>query len=358
MRKLELLKIELMAHGMKVDPSAYSKLTAKGVPVSLKEYPTTSGISLYLGEDIYVNSPFFEEFCRETDLMLVYDGSNFSLKSPTEEYIVKPIPIPHYYDKRNRKGILYSSMAMTHTDRVRISPIQGCSFSCKFCDVSFMHQYHQHDVNDLIESIEIALKDEVLRAKHVLISGGTPVKEDYLYIDSVYKQVPERFNVPVDVMMAPYRDLSYIERLFSYGIHAISINMELYDKNISEKYMPQKSKIGRDYYLRFIKKAVDVFGYGKVQSLLLVGLESREGTLKGVEALANLGCLPVLSPFRPSSRTPLGHLQPPSVAMMTEIYEESLQIVGKYGVKLGPRCIPCHHNTLTFPDRSGFYFHN
>jgi hypothetical protein len=358
MKKLELLKIELMSRGMTVTTLAHKKLTEHGAPLSLKEYPTTSGIGLNLGDDIYVNAPFFERFCKETNIALDYDGRGFFLISHNEKYDVKPIPIPNYYDKKNKKGLLYSSMAMTHTDRVRISPIQGCSFSCKFCDMSFTREYYKHNISDLIESIKIALEDDILPAKHVLISGGTPLPKDHSYIDQVYQQVAETFVVPVDVMMAPFRDLQYLERLYSWGINALSVNMELYDKDVARKYMPQKSEIGRDNYVRFIKKAVEVFGYGKVQSLLLIGLESEEHTLKGVETLASLGCLPVLSPFRPSPNTPLGDLLPPNAAEMIEIYQKSLEIANEYGVKLGPRCIPCHHNTLTFPDRSGFYFYS
>ncbi len=33
----------------------------------------------------------------------------------------------------------------------------------------------------------------------------------------------------------------------------------------------------------------------------------------------------------------------------------ALDVVERHGVKLGPRCIACQHNTLTFPDASGAY---
>ena len=87
----------------------------------------------------------------------------------------------------------------------------------------------------------------------------------------------------------------------------------------------------------------------------MVGLEPIEDTLRGVDALAQRGCEPVLSPFRPSPDTPLGDVSPPGEAELVEVYERSVEVAGRHGVKLGPRCIPCQHNTLSFPDDSGYY---
>ena len=41
--------------------------------------------------------------------------------------------------------------------------------------------------------------------------------------------------------------------------------------------------------------------------------------------------------------------------MLAEVYMRALDVVERHGVKLGPRCIACQHNTLTFPDASGAY---
>ena len=45
-------------------------------------------------------------------------------------------------------------------------------------------------------------------------------------------------------------------------------------------------------------------------------------------------------------------------AMVGAIGLSTANIVERYGVKLGPRCIPCQHNTLTFPDDSGAYYYS
>ena len=95
-----------------------------------------------------------------------------------------------------------------------------------------------------------------------------------------------------------------------------------------------------------------------MRSLLLVGLEPLERTLAGIEFLASLGCDPVLSPFRPAPGTELSDHRPPSADLMLEAWERSSQIVERHDVKLGPRCIPCMHNTVTAPDDSGAYYYS
>ena len=95
---------------------------------------------------------------------------------------------------------------------------------------------------------------------------------------------------------------------------------------------------------------MQVYGLGRVRSLLLVGIEPIEDTLAGVEALAARGCDPVLSPFRPDPSTPMRAIPPPTEADLGEVWERSEEIVARYGMRLGPRCVPCMHNTLTFPE--------
>jgi len=96
-----------------------------------------------------------------------------------------------------------------------------------------------------------------------------------------------------------------------------------------------------------IESAAVAFGPGQVRSLLLIGLEDMEQTLKGVEEVAKRGCDPVLSAFRPAPGTPLEDVKPPTVEYVREIFLRSRDIVNKFpGVELGPRCAPCKHNSV------------
>ncbi|MBU3905371.1 MAG: radical SAM protein [Nanoarchaeota archaeon] len=357
LKQIEILKIELLSNGMKISPSAKEALTERGKrPITLAEYATTSGIPLKLKNDIWVNAPFLEDFCKKSNIVLDFNGDTYFVIWENKKYIAEPTPVPAYFDKKNKRGVPYINLGVTHTDRVRISPIEGCYFACKFCDLNLL-PYKKKRISDLIEVIEVAVNDEILPAKHGIISGGTPRPEDRNYFTKVMKEIPKAVDIPMDAFVPPWANLDYIEKIYSFGLNEISINIEIWNEKIAKSIMPQKAVIGRDRYLKFIEKAVDTFGKEKVRSIILVGLEPMKDLFEGVENLAKIGCSPVLSPFRPSPKTPLAKWPSPTVKQLVDAYEGSKKIVKKYNIKLGPHCIPDHHNTLTFPDKSNYYYY-
>lgn len=361
--ELERLKLRLMTYGIRVSDQAKAELSEQGQhPLTLAEYVTTSGITLVLGEDIWVNAPiadFNPNFVTSPSEVLDLGESGFVLRSKSGDTPAKVLPVPAYHDKRNDSAELYSSYAATHADRVRISPIEGCGIACSFCDLPYRFRYRRRRVDGLIDSLSVALSDKRLPARHVLISGGTPKPSDYDFERMVYRAVAERFvDVKVDVMMVPMPGLLDLRELKNFGIWGLSLNIELYDDTIARKIMPAKARLGSRHFLNVIEQAVDVFGSGRVRSLILVGLEPMTATLKGVRELASRGCEPVLSPFRPDPATPLRDHLPPSVDYLERTFIECSEIAAEYSVKLGPRCIPCQHNTLSFPDSSGYYYYS
>ena len=151
--------------------------------------------------------------------------------------------------------------------------------------------------------------------------------------------------------MAPRRGLlDHLEAVHDFGVNAIYMNMELFDDELALQIMPQKRAISKERYLALLAQATSIFGEGNVRSLLIVGLESIESTLDGVRALAEIGCDPILSPFRPAPETSLAKIAPPKAKQLEDVWLRAKEIVSEYpNVELGPRCAPCHHNTLTFP---------
>lgn len=370
--QLENTKIGLFNLGITVSPEAREAIQGtEQKPLSTGDYASTSGIALYLGQNIYVNAPFVDNngnFVNEsTPYSLDFEPSEgLYVACGPERYPVQHIPVPGYWDKLNKSGVPYKSLAVTHIDRVRISPVSGCAIACQFCDSPYTERYRKQPVDDLIDAVKTAVRDEVLPAKHVLISGGTPKPEDYEYENQVYSSVAGLSpNLAVDIMMAPASDSFYgrlLEpaKLKSYGIHGLAINMELFNPEIAKRRARGKYDIGQKAYLDFIEESVQEFGLGRIRSLLMVGIEPLEDTLKGVQALAERGCDPVLSPFRPSPLTPLRKELPPTIELQREAYLRAREIVSRYsGVELGPRCIPCQHNTLAFPYQTDdtFYHH-
>ena len=359
----EHLKVELMTHGLTITEEASHVLKGQNGtrPMTLADYASTSGITLEIDSDIWVNAPikdFNPNFVSQSPFRLEFREDQFFVCSDALEVKAKPIPVPSYYDKTASTGEQYILYAITHTDRVRVSPIEGCSFGCSFCDSSFKYKYRKKSIEGLIEAVRVALQDPVLPARHIMISGGTPYREDFDYLNEVYEKITKAFlSVPLDIMMVPIPGLLEFEFLKDIGVKGLSLNIELFNEDIARKLMPKKSKLSRKAWIDAMDQAVKVFGQGRIRSMLLVGLESLNDTVRGVELLAEHGCEPVLSPFRPDPVTPLYHHSPPGVRFLSEVYERSMEAAARHGMKLGPRCIPCQHNTLTFPDGSDYYFH-
>ena len=367
LRHDEELKLYLLAHGIAINSIAEKVwLDLHGGPLSLSEYASTSGICLFTASDVWINAPFLESFTGGTSAVLDHRDEVFVVDFAGERTPVTVVPVPRYHeqfwvDESDGRRYRYTNLGVTHTDRVRLSPIEGCDWRCTFCDLPYEFRYRRKPLEELIRVVELAVKDNP-PARHVLISGGTPTKEDEPWLDDVYAAVARSSPIPVDVMMPARRDLTYPSWLRSVGVNMLSINLEVSDPDRAKRITPNKHRnFGRAYYLDYIEAAVEAFGVGFVQSLMVFGeaVEPLESTLVGIRDLVDRGCLPVLSPFRPDATTPMGKAGalPPTVDEMRRAWEGTQEICEKAdnGVKPGPRCIPCHHNTVTFPDGSDFY---
>jgi len=360
------IKIHVLANGIKIDPEAERVWSEeyKG-PISLNEYASTSGVCLRVddGRDgIWINAPYIQEFARDADTTLRHSG-RFILERSGLELDVAVIPVPAFHSHtfmNQGDARSYTDLGVTHTDRLRISPIEGCGMVCKFCNIPYESRYKKKPEEELLRVIEIAKEDEQTPARHVLISGGTPRREDEPWEDEMYESIITNSPLPVDIMMTPREDPGYVRRLGAVGVNALSVNIEIFDSERARRFIPNKSRrFGPQGYLDYIEKAVDVLGVGRVQSLILFGsaIEPMESTLKGVRALVDRGCIPVLSPFRPDERTPMEHEPTTTEEEMKVVYERTAEICEQSGagVKPGPRCVPCHHNTVAFSDGSDFY---
>jgi hypothetical protein len=359
------MKFALFFGGIKVTPEAAAFVMRPygSRPLTLADYASTSGVSLQLEGDVWVNAPISahnpnmvfdpcHELRVENERLYVCDTGN------GVEVAARFVPVPEYHNQRNQDGDLFTDYVHTHTDRARISPIRGCAMRCQFCDIpyEFKGRYYKKPITRLLEAATQAINDPVQPAMHLLISGGTPGVRDYAYLREVYRSVITTLKeVGTDIMMAPIPGVIDLEELIQCGVNELSLNIEIWDCERARRIMPEKHRMGRTSYLDFITDSVDRLGSGRVRSILMVGLEEPESTLAGVEALAKVGCVPVLSPFRPDPITDLANLPPPSVDDMIRIFLESTEIVSRYGIKLGPSCIPCSHNTMTLTDGSDDY---
>ncbi len=360
------LKLNVLANGITVDPLAEEAWREEyDGPMSLNEYASTSGICMKVEDGasgIWLNAPYTQEFTHSALWRLQHDGG-FVLQQADTHFEVEVVPVPAYHAKTYTDGGVerpYTNLGVTHTDRIRISPIEGCGMVCHFCNIPYELKYRKKTEEDLLRVVQAAENDAQAPARHVLISGGTPRGKDEAWIDGVYEFIADQSPIPVDVMMPARHDMQYPSWLRDRGVNLLSVNLEISDPGRALEITPSKArKLGREHYLNYIERAVQDMGVGAVQSLMVFGgsVEPIDSTLEGIQDLVDRGCIPVLSPFRPDPRTPMENLPPASEEEMREVYERTLEICDKSGsgVKPGPRCIPCHHNTVAFDDGSDFY---
>ncbi len=350
----DLLKFRLLSEGIAISADARIRLDELRGERDLTpaDYASTTGLILRLEDDVWVNAPFGDfnpEFVHSPQSQLRLDESG-AFRVECDEMSSRAwvwLP-PRYHGRRLSCGLPANDFVFTHGDRVRLAPIGGCALGCRFCGISYEDDYRLKPVGAMIEALRLALSDPLQPARHVLISGGTPVPSDVPYLRAVYERVLEAFpEVDVDIMMGPVEGLFDLGRLKELGLNELSVNIELVNHEISRELMPQKHRWGMDRYLALISQAAEVLGPGKVRSMLLVGLEPAEDTLAGVRAVLDAGGTPVLSPFRPDGATPLRGVAPLSAQDLLTIYTEAADMARQVGTQLGPTCPPCTHNTLT-----------
>jgi hypothetical protein len=107
-------------------------------------------------------------------------------------------------------------------------------------------------------------------------------------------------------------------RIEPQAVHSLQLgqppmNIELWDKNFFNSIYPGKRDHcgGWDHWVKALEYAVDVFGWGRVRSNIVAGIEPKESTLAGVEYLASKGVICFAGAWCPNPGSALeGHRTP------------------------------------------------
>jgi hypothetical protein len=351
------LKLRLLGEGLRITEAARGSLDAIAGASGLTsaDYASTSGPILALEDDVWVNAPVADHnanFVTEAGTVLDVDSDGFTLEGRDGLACrARFWPQPSYHGRTNEFGPL-THYVVTHGDRARLSPLRSCAMTCEFCNIPYedpIQTYALKPLDGCLTALRVALADPAQPAHHVLISGGTPKPKDVGFHRELYRRVLTEFrDVDVDIMMAPVEGVFDVAELAAYGVRDLSINIEVFDRDRAKAVARQKFHQGLQHYLDVIEQAAATLGPGRVRSMLLVGLESRESTLAGCEAILRRGGVPVLSPFRPDPVTPMRDVPPPTAEELRESYLRARDLAAAYGGFLGPDCPPCTHNTLGF----------
>lgn len=340
------LKIMLLSHGITISRKAKEYLNMTN-GINFYEF---SAIDLLLNDKYYINVPYQTNFSQLSPFSIDLDENGLNLCYCNQNIAnAKVRGVDRLSEKTSSSGIPYSEIAYLGNDRLRIFHRLGCFYKqirrgCKFCDIE--NDNRPLPLTDIKEVIDDY--NHCSNIRHYLIGGGSQNPDDnFEFICQVAKYLKSKSKKPIYLMSLPTNNMDTLDHLKQSGITEVSFNIEIFDRTLAKKYMPGKGEIPLEVYLDALRMSVELWGNtGNVRTIFIVGLESKQSLIKGIEQVCKMGVSPILSLFKPIEDTPLSHLLPPSDTDILDIVKQTKHICKKYGVPLGPTCAYCEDNTL------------
>lgn len=360
MNKKAELKIELLCYGVRCEegiaPKAYptrgkSRAGVAGSgknfivnPRSENEFVVNAGVL----QPFLENSPF--EFRR-------IDGKGYILRNG-EVLCRATFFEPRWHSMKAGEIVRLhgkSSLALALTN---ICMFKQEGVGCKFCIINIGGENVIHKPEDVANAIaEIESNSEIrkyvdfdgnegiVEPEDININSGT-LKEGTmvsLYSETA-KKIREISELPIGIEITPVGKESLLE-LKNSGIDSLYINIEVFSNSARKKVIPGKDGLfSAEKYLQTLEKAVKIFGENQVASWILIGLESVEETITGVEAIAEVGAIPLPRPFRPLFNSELENHPPPrfeDAKVIYRVWSKTLKNHGLNPLKTTAGCAKC-----------------
>lgn len=304
------LKLELITKGVRLDRKALQSPEVVRALEIAGQVHNSLELDLILPGKVLVNIAIQECLDKDTNYLLTKEGEDFYIVSGGGMVKAFLVPPPEFYNKYTSSGVLMAKIARTYGDYLLVTPTGVCEFlkgdlACRYCDIE-SKKSPDRSVNDVLETIEAALDEGA--AEFVCLNVGYLSTDDggIAKILPYVRAIKERFNVLICVQAQPPKTDEWIDITYASGIDSLAYNLEVYDPDIFKTIAPGKmSLVGRDRYFQALGRAAKVFPSGAVVSNLIVGLETIESTLKGIDLLTSMGVVPTLPIFRPVAGTDL-----------------------------------------------------
>lgn len=340
------LKIMLLSHGVTLSKAAHEYFNSEN-GINYKEF---EALDLVLNNKYFINVPYQTNLTELSPFVIdLFDNRVWLYYCDKKlcEAVVRGVdPLS---EKKTRTGIEYFNIAYLGQDRLRIFHRLGCyykqnGYGCGFCDLeNDIRNLDFDSIKEVIDSYE-----HIPGIRHYLIGGGSENPQDnFSVVKRISQYIRQKTNKPIYLMSTPPLDPQILLELKESGITEVSFNIEIFDRDKATEYMPGKGKISLQTYFEALKNSVNIWGNtGNVRTIFIVGLESKNSLLTGIDNICRLGVSPILSLLKPIDGTPLSHLLPPPDEEILDIVCKTETICKKYGVPMGPTCVCCEDNTL------------
>ncbi|BDG02385.1 radical SAM protein [Anaeromyxobacter oryzae] len=338
LKEAQYRELELKAHvsqeGITFDPAIFDHADVGGEHQEqvhcLFEYDTDTHVGLELPPYLVLPHGLVALFNynRRSPNRLERDGKRFFLVRRDGEAIpVEFAKRPRYYRQETSDGTQMRTVAVHNTDGVVfVAYSNECSLKstgkdCLFCNINATRDTYGDAEGvrwkyprQIGETIAAAYAEG---ARHLTISGGfVPERREVDYYLDVAESIKEQTGLEdfngTACIGAP-QDLSIIEKYKEVGYRTLAINIEVWNEHFFRAYCPGKEQLcgGQKHWIAALEHAVGVFGRGRVRSNMVGGLESKQSTLEGIEALTAKGIIAISPAWFPNPGSALeGHRSP------------------------------------------------
>lgn len=345
------VKIALLNHGVNFTLKAFEYTKKQGI---IRD-AVFDAIDIKIFDALYVNVPISCRFCSFSPFTIDFQNENLVLLYNAD--FISKIEISfmpeQLINKKTISGVPYEDIINIANDRIRINPAPICIFkkmdiACKFCNLPIQNSLY--DIDDIKEVIDYCLKNVSFR--HFLIGGGTySLQGGWDVIIEIAFYIHLKCNKNIYLMSIPPSTPEILDNLYNAGITEVAFNLEIFNRDYAIQVMPGKGRIEIENYFSIFDKAVKIWGKkGNVRSLLIYGFDPLDTFLAGIEKLCKNGVEPIISIFRPLKNTPMENFNPPSTTELFYLYRSCQDIVHKYSLILGPDCVECQNNTLSYTE--------
>ncbi|HEY3424181.1 MAG TPA: hypothetical protein VGL27_05250 [Negativicutes bacterium] len=232
----------------------------------------------------------------------------------------------------------------------------GCFYNqqgnpCKFCCIPGEYNDSKVLVNqegwleNLADTVDAAFNEigsDLINCSVTLDAGTIPGRDKGVWAYAkVLEAIKEKHGslpktIYIRAVIEPPHDESGLRALRNAGFTSIQMDVDIYDESTRRAIMPNAKGFRPvvEYEKAFLK-AKEIFP-GEVATQLLVGIQSDENLLKGVERFASLGVPAIVTPFLPfgqgvTLRKTTG-IDVPDAERMKRVYDQAANILMKYNV--------------------------
>lgn len=214
---------------------------------------------------------------------------------------------PKYHDLKSSDGVPLELIGYGdfYDRQIFVTYSNECCYidhdeDCLFCNINYDKDLYTEKFGpywrtpkQVAEAVKAAFEEGV--ADHVTISGGVIAERRELeYYQDAGEEIRKALNVDdfngTAVATAPM-DFGNIDKLKEAGFRTTGMNLELWDKAFYKAVCPGKANNsgGWDNWVSALEYAVKVFGWGRVRSNFVAGIEPGSKTLEGFEYLCGKG---------------------------------------------------------------------